>query len=205
MGGVGPHRTLDAASLPGLAHPLRVRLLEQLTQYGPATATQLGARLDESSGATSYHLRQLERYGFVEEDPGRGSGRERWWRRVPGGLRINTPELTEDEDAATKEAAQLVVNEFNRGRLSRLQRWYETFPDWPREWQDASAQGSFTMRLTVDELSGLADEIDEVVSRWKQRSEERIAAGGAEGDEFRHVEVQLAAFPLPDPDRPADQ
>ncbi|WP_276967793.1 hypothetical protein [Desertimonas flava] len=32
-------RTLDAASLPGLAHPLRVQLLEQLTQYGPATAT----------------------------------------------------------------------------------------------------------------------------------------------------------------------
>lgn len=196
--GEAPRRTLDAASLPGLAHPLRVQLLEQLTQYGPATATQLGARLHESSGATSYHLRQLERYGFVEEDPGRGSGRERWWRRVPGGLRINAPEL--NDDAATKEATTLVVNEFNRGRLRRAEHWRETYADWPREWQDASAQGTFHMRLTAPEVEALNTELEAVVMRWHRVATERTDddVDGASSQ----VEVQLTVFPLPDPDAP---
>lgn len=199
-----PRRVLDAASLPGLAHPLRVQLLEQLTQYGPATATQLGARLHESSGATSYHLRQLERYGFVEEDPGRGSGRERWWRRVPGGLRINTPEPT--DDAATKEATQLVVNEFTRGRNRRAEHWRETFADWPREWQDAGGQGTFHMRLTAAELDELSTELESVVLRWKQLADERqnTDAGVADEGGHRQVEIQLTTFPLPDPNEPRD-
>ncbi len=191
-------RTLDAASLPGLAHPLRVQLLEQLTQYGPATATQLGARLHESSGATSYHLRQLERYGFVEEDPGRGSGRERWWRRVPGGLQINTPDL--QEDAATREATTLVLNEFNRGRLRRQEHWRETFDDWPREWQDASRQGTFHMRLTATELEELNAEVEAVIMRWHSLAADRQP--GDPGDEHSQVEIQLSSFPLPDPDGP---
>ena len=50
---------LDARSLRGLAHPLRMRLLSALRRGGPATASQLAEKLGESSGATSYHLRQL--------------------------------------------------------------------------------------------------------------------------------------------------
>src|SRR5688572_10834361 len=70
---------LDLESLKGLAHPLRVKILDLLSTYGPATATGLAERLGESSGATSYHLRQLARHGFVREVEGRGTGRERWW------------------------------------------------------------------------------------------------------------------------------
>lgn len=62
-------RKLDAHSLRGLAHPLRIRLLGDLRLHGPATASQLAERLGESSGATSYHLRQLAAYGFVEDAP----------------------------------------------------------------------------------------------------------------------------------------
>jgi len=40
-----------------LAHPLRLRMLESLTD-GPATAPMLARELGESSGATSYHLEQ---------------------------------------------------------------------------------------------------------------------------------------------------
>ena len=97
-----PDRVLDATALQGLAHPLRVQLCDQLSMHGPATATQLAARLNESSGATSYHLRQLEKYGFVEEDPGRGSGRERWWRRVPGRITIEGHALAEREPGRTR-------------------------------------------------------------------------------------------------------
>ena len=58
---------MDAAQLRALSHPLRLRMLEVLRE-GPATASALGRRLGESSGATSYHLRALAKAGVVEED-----------------------------------------------------------------------------------------------------------------------------------------
>ena len=70
----------DVRALRALAHPLRNRLLGQLRLHGPATASQLGRTVGESSGSTSYHLRQLAAYGFVEEADGHGTARERWWR-----------------------------------------------------------------------------------------------------------------------------
>ena len=65
----------DVRALRALAHPLRNRLLGLLRLEGPSTATLLGARLGESSGSTSHHLRQLAASGFVEEVPGHGAGR----------------------------------------------------------------------------------------------------------------------------------
>src|SRR5689334_12619211 len=59
----------DGRSLRALAHPLRLRLLGLLRMDGAATASQLAARTGQSSGATSYHLRQLAAYGFVIEEP----------------------------------------------------------------------------------------------------------------------------------------
>src|SRR3954454_11215348 len=70
----------DVRALRALAHPLRNRLLGRLRLNGPATASQLGRTVGESSGSTSYRLRQLAGYGFVEEVEGQGTARERWWR-----------------------------------------------------------------------------------------------------------------------------
>src|SRR5438067_286341 len=69
----------EVRAVRALAHPLRLKLLDLLRFDGPATATLLARRVGESSGATSYHLRQLARYGYVDEVP-RAGGRERWWR-----------------------------------------------------------------------------------------------------------------------------
>ena len=71
---------LTPRRLRGLVHPFRVRLLYLLETDGPATASQLGRRIGQSSGVTSYHLRMLADLGFVEDDPQRGNGRDRWWR-----------------------------------------------------------------------------------------------------------------------------
>lgn len=79
---------VDTTALRGLAHPLRGRILDQLQHRGPATATILGERLGESSGSTSYHLRQLARYGFIETVPGKNGGRGRWWRIHPDGRAV---------------------------------------------------------------------------------------------------------------------
>src|SRR5918999_5593887 len=50
--------------LRGTLTPLRRRLLEELRE--PASATTLAARLGESRQRVNYHLRELEKSGFVE-------------------------------------------------------------------------------------------------------------------------------------------
>jgi len=71
----GPRTVTDAQTLRALAHPVRIALLEELIVSGPLTATEVGERIGESPTTCSFHLRQLARYGFVEEAgaaPGRG-------------------------------------------------------------------------------------------------------------------------------------
>lgn len=192
-----PRRKVDATSLQGLAHPLRVQLCDQLGLHGPATATQLAARLGESSGATSYHLRQLEKYGFVEEDPTRGSGRERWWRRVPGGISIAGSELKE-ESPATRDATDLVLNEFNRGKQARIDHWRRHYGEWPKEWIDVSSESSLHLRLRPAELEQLHDELHGILDRWIERVNNRTDA------DLVDVELQTYAFPvgIPSPEHP---
>ncbi|MEU7461934.1 winged helix-turn-helix domain-containing protein, partial [Streptomyces griseofuscus] len=50
--------------------------------HGPATASQLAERLGESSGATSYHLRQLADHGVATRLPDKPR-RIRSRRRAP--------------------------------------------------------------------------------------------------------------------------
>ena len=77
---------------------------------GPATASQLAEKLGESSGATSYHLRQLAAHGFIEDAPEHGKGRERWWKAVHTGLRFDDALLT-DANPDVRGAADLYLHE----------------------------------------------------------------------------------------------
>src|SRR6478735_12446143 len=99
-------QALDMAALRALAHPLRVEIMNELSDFGPATASMLAERLGESSGATSYHLRQLARHDIIVEDSERGSGRERWWRMAPGGVTIGGEETL--RTPAGREASELI-------------------------------------------------------------------------------------------------
>ena len=62
--------------LRAVAHPTRLKLLGELRRVGPLTATQAGGRIGESPAGCSFHLRQLAKYGLVEEAGG-GRGRSR--------------------------------------------------------------------------------------------------------------------------------
>lgn len=103
-------RVLDARSLRGLAHPMRVELLSLLRRHGPATATGLADRLGERSGTTSWHLRQLAEHGFIEEVPDRGTTRERWWRAAQDGTTLNASALAPG-DAETKAAYEVYIHQ----------------------------------------------------------------------------------------------
>lgn len=142
-------RDLDATQLKALAHPLRVQIFDALSTYGSFTASGLAERLGESSGATSYHLRQLEKHGFVREVDGKGTSRERWWERVPGGVNIGSKDAVETpagRSAATMIFRQLRVNE-NRILDDFVERSHGVIGE---DWQDASAVSTFNTRLTSE-------------------------------------------------------
>lgn len=147
-------RHLDARSLRGLAHPLRMQLLDALRRKGPATASQLAEKLGESSGATSYHLRQLAAHGFVEDVPERGKGRERWWKAVDEGLSFDSSQF-KDADPDIRGAMELLLHEVANTHTRELSAWLGTRNDWPQTWSRGSDMSDHTLRLTP----GLAEEL----------------------------------------------
>src|SRR4051812_20780489 len=62
---------LGAEAIKAFAHPLRTAMYQYLSAHGSATASQLARQFVENTGATSYHLRQLEKHGLIEDDPDR--------------------------------------------------------------------------------------------------------------------------------------
>lgn len=159
----------DAQLLRAMAHPLRLRLFGALSKDGPATASELGRRLGESSGSTSYHLRQLEKYGFVEDDRELSSGRKRYWRTVDEGM-----EWTLDtDDAAMVDAHQALGGELVAEHARWLRRWLSETPDWDRRWRAASEDFDQWFELTPEELRSLADEVRAVLARYEDRRTRR--------------------------------
>ncbi|MFE6253970.1 helix-turn-helix domain-containing protein [Agromyces sp. NPDC057865] len=181
---------LDAAALRALAHPLRIRILDELSAYGPLTATGLADRLGESSGATSYHLRQLEKHGLVREVKGRGTARERWWERRPGG--IATPDARVfAPGSAERLATQLITNEWERGRQQNYHEFLaEGEEAFGREWIDAATSDTVNLRLTADELRAVARDVEVVVQGYIDRFRGNPSPGA------RPVQLHLNAFPL---------
>lgn len=161
-------RAIDARSLRGLAHPLRMRLLGSLREFGPATASALADRLGESSGATSYHLRQLATYGFVEDDPSLGKGRERWWRAVHAGTSFDH-DFMHDPDPEIRGAMGVVLHEVATAHTQELNTWLGTMHEWSQEWYAASDLSDFKLRLTPELSRELADKVHALVNSYRGR------------------------------------
>ncbi|MGK5694409.1 ArsR/SmtB family transcription factor [Streptomyces sp. URMC 128] len=182
-------RQLDARSLRGLAHPLRMQLLDALRFGGPATASQLAAKLGESSGATSYHLRQLAEYGFVEDAPERGKGRERWWQAVHHGLRFDDA-LLNDADPAVRGAADLYLHEIATTQTRELSTWLGNRDSWPEEWSRSWDMSSATLRLTPELTRELVEKMHALVETYRTRATTEDTPG------TEQVRFHTHAFPI---------
>ncbi|WP_353809978.1 winged helix-turn-helix domain-containing protein [Agromyces sp. SYSU T00194] len=184
-------RVADFGTLKALGHPLRIAIFDALSLYGAATSSMLAERLGESSGAMSYHLRQLARHDLVREVEGRGTARERWWERTPGGLSVPPPEHA--ADPASRAAAQVFVDHVHHERERLLGEFMERgMRELPEHWLEASVMSSAHLRLTPEQLEEASSEvlaaIEQVVARY--RGDERPGS--------RPVTIQLNAFPLVD-------
>ncbi|MGI8679508.1 MAG: ArsR/SmtB family transcription factor [Jatrophihabitans sp.] len=187
---------LQAQSLKAMAHPMRMQILRILQLRKKASVTSLADELSETTGATSYHLRQLARHGFVEEfepadeqDPGeaqkRTAGRrQRWWRMAVDSIHITGFEFMTNED--TREAAGFLLREMHADRSRRLANWFATATEWSQPWQRGSSDSDTTVELDANQMRAFADEVKVVVARYAAMKPGRGA---------RMIDVQYAIFP----------
>ncbi|MFF3115551.1 helix-turn-helix domain-containing protein [Kitasatospora sp. NPDC057904] len=157
-----PRRRIDATSLRGLAHPLRMRLLDELRANGPATSARLAERLGENTGTVSWHLRHLAEHGFIEEETDRGTRRERWWRAVRSRNVLNTTDF--DRDPATKGALDVYLGEMLREQFRRVADAMAA--ELPEEWRGVgTVSGWSNLRLTPAQLRALNADLMAVIDR----------------------------------------
>lgn len=179
-----PEEITDAAVLKAIMHPLRRRIMEELGR-GPATATRLAKELGENSGATSYHLRELAKYGFVDEAPELAQGKERWWRARPRDIRW--PRHSEQNDAM-----RAIFDETQRAAFNEDLEQMAKFLD-QREslgaWGDAFLFSRGSVNVNIDELKQFWDEYMALLRRY-WRPEPLPGT--------RKVLVRWIAFPDPD-------
>jgi predicted ArsR family transcriptional regulator len=102
-------RLTDPRALRAYAHPTRMALVGLLRRDGPLTATQASQVVGESVASCSFHLRQLAKYGLVEEAGG-GRGREKPWQATAMFTSWDTGPQDPAAAAAT-EALQLAIAE----------------------------------------------------------------------------------------------
>ncbi|MDA8393328.1 MAG: helix-turn-helix domain-containing protein [Actinomycetota bacterium] len=155
----------DPLALRALAHPVRIALIEALSLQGPMTATEAGEMVGESPTTCSFHLRQLAKYGVVEE-AGRGKGRARPWKMTSIGMRISAG----GGDPEAELAAVALTRLFRDRQLARYRRWIESRSTYPKRWQDAVGDSEYLFHLTVEELEALNGELSALLlPRFRER------------------------------------
>jgi hypothetical protein len=157
-------RMTDPRALRALAHPLRLSLLGLLRSEGPLTATRAGELLGESSASCSFHLRQLAKYGMVEEAGG-GRGRERPWRATA--MFTDVPTVTDSPELAA--ASGLFRSIVAERYYEQMVSWLEARADEPAEWQQAALFGDVFLYVTVAELAELGEQVDLLLDRYIDR------------------------------------
>ena len=187
-----PEQLHDPQVLRAIAHPVRNRILAELDARGPLRAADLARELDVPANQASFHLRQLAKYGLIEEDPEAARDkRDRVWRVVnPAGFAVEMGRL--ERQPGGKAAARV----FRRTRADWGHLVVETVvSDRKRTPGTHSSLTDAALLLSKDEAVALAQELDDVVQRWSERTR-----GVDEGRRTYLYYAALLPYPEPRPD-----
>lgn len=179
----------DPRALRAVAHPVRLQLVGLLRREGPLTATQAGELIGESPASCSFHLRQLAKWGLVEEAGG-GRGRERPWRATA--LFTAWPNVARDPEqaAASGLLSQVVAERY----FEQVMQWLQQRGADPVEWQEAATFGDRMLYLTSGELAQLGRDIEALLERYHGRT----ASPETRPENARLVNFIRLAFPQPE-------
>ena len=176
----------DVRMLRGIAHPMRNRILEEMSAGGPMRAADVADRLGIPANQASFHLRQLAKYGLVEDAPELArDGRDRVWRvTFESGLSVNL------DDLAVQDGGKAAVTVFRKQWTADAHAAIDR-ADRPERQQDAMvAVSTHAVRLTKEEARALAKEISDLVDGWREK--------GKSATSSRTYEVLWVLQPAPD-------
>jgi DNA-binding transcriptional ArsR family regulator len=143
----------DSRTLRALAHPIRQRIVWELSVRKYGRAADLATIIGEPANTVSYHLRALADAGMIEEAPEFARDtRDRVWRMVhPEGY--YTPPGTPASDLLVQEQLTWL-----RGMLTE---------ELPRD--EAAGHGLYigAAMLTREEAQTMFMEVAEVLERWR--------------------------------------
>ncbi len=160
-------RLTDVRMLRGIAHPMRNRILEEMSAGGPMRAADVAERLGIPANQASFHLRQLAKYGLVEEAPELArDGRDRVWRMVhESGLSVNLEDL--EGQSGGKAAVAVFRRSWTAAAHAAIDR-----ADQPEKGKDVTvAVSTHALRLTKAEAKALAGEINDLVDEWREKKQ----------------------------------
>jgi predicted transcriptional regulator len=186
-------RLTDPRALRAYAHPVRLALVGLLRTEGPLTATRAAELLGESSGTCSFHLRQLAKYGLVEEAGG-GTGREKPWRAAT--MFTDLPAVADTPELAA--AGGLLRTVLAERYFEGVMHWLDRRQEEPPEWQEAAHFGDWLIYLTPEELTVLGRRVHALLEPYLDRT----ASPGLRPDAARLVTWLHLAFPGELPDLP---
>ena len=165
-------------------------MLGLLRSEGPATATSLAVRLDLNTGATSYHLRQLARHGYIEDDVDGahgGSRRERWWRAAHRSTEFGG--TGSEQDDAARDAVGAFLQAVAVVQADQVQHAVEERELLPARWRDVSTLADWEVRLTPARAHALLVALETLVDRTEEESKDT--------EDTSPIVVQIAMFPRP--------
>ena len=158
--------------LRAIADPLRSRILEQLAQR-PMTMSQLGEVFGETTAKIHYHVRELEKYGFLRlvEKRERGGFIEKYYRAVAREINVAPDLLRTTPPSELGSTVQGYLDEMKRG-VMRAITYGNAHPEAPFcfTWESAS------LWMTQDEFKILEQQLDALFEPFRQphgRAEER--------------------------------
>ena len=158
-------RITDPRALRALAHPIRLSLLGVLRTHGPLTATKAAELIGESSASCSFHLRQLSKYGLVEEASG-GHGRERPWQATA--MFTDVPEIADSPEFAA--AAHLFRSVVLERYFENASLWLDARAAEPEAWQQAAQLNDRFLYLTAAELQNIVEQIGALIDAYSDRN-----------------------------------
>lgn len=151
----------DPRSIRALAHPIRLELRSIIGRAGQITAADAARELGISHGLASHHLRQLAKYGFVQQVSG-ADNRERPWQLVHTSVSVEGIE----EQPGGSEALAVYEQVAAERSLEELARWQAQRSSWSAGWRQHSGVGRSTIYLTEAELAELMGTFEQLIARY---------------------------------------
>ena len=155
----------DPRALRAYAHPIRMALLGLLRREGPKTATEAAAEIGESVASCSFHLRQLARYGLIEEVEG-AHGRAKPWRATA----LYTSWRSDSDDPELAAAATMLEQLILERYFEEARNWLARREQEPAAWRRAGQGSDYFLYLTAAETRHLTERIHAMTEEFVGRN-----------------------------------